>query len=130
MIERFVKRFDAARETLKAKYLAEPPSSYDDIVKDVVGIVSDPEVDSDPDVDRIVKVDHGDYQGMLLFVIGGSGYQPHSYWVTDVSYGSCSGCDTLQRINDMTDRDEAAGDCVTLALHLVQSMKQVTGGGE
>ena len=108
MIERFVKRFDAARETLKAKYLAEPPSSYDDIV----------------------KVDHGDYQGMLLFVIGGSGYQPHSYWVTDVSYGSCSGCDTLQAIHDTTDRDEASGDYVTLALHLVQSMKQVTGGGE
>jgi len=130
MIERFVKRFDAAREALKAKYLATPPSSYDDIVKDVVGIVSDPDVYSDPDVDRIVKVDHGDYQGMLLFVIGGSGYQPHSYWVTDVNYGSCSGCDTLQAIHDTTDPDEAAGDYVTLALHLVQSMKQVTGGGE
>lgn len=50
------------------------------------------------DVDHITKVDNGDYQGTLLFLIPFDTYQPGEgeYLMTYVGYGSCSGCDALQ----------------------------------
>lgn len=45
----------------------------------------------------ITRIDDGDYQGTLLFVIPFRTYQPTEceYLMTYVGYGSCSGCDTL-----------------------------------
>jgi hypothetical protein len=52
------------------------------------------------DLDRIHKIDDGDYQGTLLFLIPFKAYQPceYEYLMTYVGYGSCSGCDALQAI--------------------------------
>lgn len=49
---------------------------------------------------EISVIDNGDYQGTLLFVIPKETYQPgaHEYLITYVEYGSCSVCDTLERI--------------------------------
>lgn len=51
-------------------------------------------------IDKITEIDDGDYQGTLLYVIPFDTYQPGAgeYLMTSVSYGSCSGCDILQRI--------------------------------
>ena len=80
-------------------------------------------------LDNIETIDHGDYQGTLLYVIPFDTYQPseYDYYFTAVSYGSCSGCDTLQGINDYESglpTDEQVEDYMTLALHLVQKMKK------
>ena len=79
-----------------------------------------------PDPERIHRIDDGNYQGTLVYVIGEKGYQPDKYWYVKVDYGSCSGCDTLEGIRDYTDdapTDEQAKDYMTVALHIVQGMK-------
>lgn len=59
---------------------------------------------------RITRIDDGDYQGTLLFVIPKNTYQPSEseYLMTFVDYGSCSGCDTLECIQGhiMWDEDD------------------------
>lgn len=54
------------------------------------------------DVEHITEIDDGDYQGTLIYMIPFDTYQPSAgeYLMTFVSYGSCSGCDTLQAIQD------------------------------
>lgn len=50
------------------------------------------------DLDNIVEINQGDYQGTLLYLIPFDTYQPNEgeYLMTYVGYGSCSCCDTLQ----------------------------------
>jgi len=76
------------------------------------------------DPQRVRKVNFGDYQGTLLLVVGGTGYQPRNHWVTVVAYGSCGGCDTLQSIQDGAASNRAEG-YYTLALHMLQQLKEV-----
>ena len=74
----------------------------------------------------ILSIDHGDYQGTLLFIIAASGYQPNKYWFVKVDYGSCSGCDTLEGIRCYSDgppSDAQVADYMTLALHILQGIK-------
>jgi hypothetical protein len=54
------------------------------------------------DLGKIHKIDDGDYQGTFLFLIPFDSYQPNEfeYLMTYVGYGSCSGCDALQAIQD------------------------------
>lgn len=131
MIQQFVDRFMADKDALKAKYEAKAPSGYGDIVKDVIEIVSRERSDDDycgclenvPDKNRITSIDHGDYQGTIVYVIAEKGYQPSTYWYVTVSYGSCSGCDTFQSIYN-------ADGYVTLALHIVQWLKKMGDNDE
>ena len=67
----------------------------------------------------------GSYQGSLVYVIP-VGYDPSKFWVTTVDYGSCSVCDTLERIFDGYNEDVTDSqlkDYMTLCLHLVQRAK-------
>lgn len=80
---------------LKINIKKQHPITYKEIVKDVITIVSEDEY-ADPNPELITELDHGDYQGTLLYVIPSSAYQPSDYWYVMVSYGSCSCCDTLQ----------------------------------
>lgn len=54
------------------------------------------------DIEGITEIDNGDYQGTLLYLIPFNTYHPseYEYLMTYVGYGSCSGCDTLQAIQD------------------------------
>lgn len=131
MIKEFIKRFDAAREELRAEFKTAHPEDYEAIVKAVVRVLGGTEDDdyddyNQPDVNRIHVIDDGDWQGTLVFVIGARGYQPSTYWYTMVGYGSCSGCDTLQRISSYSGvppTDRQADEYMTLALHIVQKMR-------
>lgn len=76
---------------------------YNDIVKLVCRYIFNENVsDEDPmiNVDGITMIDNGDYQGTLIFMLPFDTDQPaeYEYLMTYVGYGSCSGCDTLQRI--------------------------------
>ncbi|HSH24992.1 MAG TPA: hypothetical protein VLA13_05585, partial [Massilibacterium sp.] len=84
-----------------------------------------------PDPERIHSIDDGDYEGTLVFVIAEKGYQPHEYWYVRVWYGSCSGCDTLQRLEGRGDEipvEEVKG-YMTLSLHVIQQLKAMGGEG-
>lgn len=77
--------------------------SYKDLVKLVVWcILNAGDEDRQWSVERITEIDDGDYQGTLLYLIPADSYQPDEteYLMTYVGYGSCSGCDTLQGIQD------------------------------
>jgi hypothetical protein len=128
MIPEFIARFDANRDALRAKFKERHPQSYKEIVTEVVRIVGSEDDYYAPSTERIVEIDHGSYQGTLLYVIGAGGYQPDDYWFVRVGYGSCSGCDTLQGISGYSDdppTDEQANDYLTLALHVAQGIKKM-----
>ena len=79
-----------------------------------------------PDYENIHVIDDGDYQGTLLFVVPEYGYQPSVYWIFQVSYGSCSYCDTLQGIlEDEDNKEQQIKDLIILALHMIQSGKVI-----
>lgn len=127
MIQEFVDAFMAKKPQLKAMFAKAHPGEYMDIVKSVVEVISDDDYDV-PDPGRIHQIDDGEYQGTLVFVIGAKGYQPSKYWYVYVDYGSCSGCDTLQAIHEYSDEPPNEGqinDYMTLALHIVQGIKEM-----
>lgn len=128
MITEYISKFDKSREKLRELFTKEHPDDYEDIVKMVIGVIAEGNNYSVPDPERIVKIDHGDYQGTLLFVIAEKGYQPSTYYYVKVGYGSCSGCDTFQRIRDYDDEipsQTQVDDYMTLALHIFQSLQRM-----
>ena len=136
MIEEFTKRWFFHNHIVREQFEKEIPNSYSDIVKAVVTMLHNEDKYDSPDPKRIHEIDDGDYQGTLVYVIGASGYQPYTYWYVKVSYGSCSGCDTLQDITSGqwmwdTEEEKLAGNkemidkLMTLALHIIQGLKQM-----
>lgn len=82
------------------------------------------------DINRLHVIDDGNYQGTLLFIIPKDMYQPSAdeYVITTVSYGSCSGCDTLLNISGYEEgipNEQQLKDYMTLCLHLLQRMKTI-----
>lgn len=122
MIQKFVGKFMEKRKTL----FTEEHPDYVEIVRKTMEIITD---DNGPDPERITVIDHGDYQGTILFVIAAKGYQPSDFWSVAVSYGSCSECDTLQGIMAISFEDkptpEQAEQYQELALHIVQQLKEI-----
>jgi len=130
MIQEFVERFNLKRGVLLAGFQQAHPETYLDVVRAVISVLHDPDVYNSIDPERIVAIDHGSYQGTLVYVIGESGYQPDRYWYVRVGYGSCSGCDTLDGIRYLTEEpptQQQAGDYMTLALHIVQGLRAMGG---
>ena len=136
MIPEFSKKWFERKEDLRKVFLESHPESYEDILKTLISVVINPEQKDDlPYNSAIRTIYFGDYDGTLVFVIPNYDAYPSSFWTTFVSYGSCSACDTLQAISSHADYDddgelmkpspEMAEDYLTLALHLLQRMKEV-----
>jgi len=124
MIQRFVDTYMEKKEELRCIFSKELPRKYEDLVRTVVSILGDSGSPKNPDPHRIHKIDYGEYTGTLVFVIAESGDNPRTHWYAVISYGSFSGCDTLQRIiND--DEGRRVEDMMTLALHIVQAIKEM-----
>lgn len=130
VITEFVDRFMSKKAELRESFIAAHPEEYIDIVRSVISILVDENDYDCPDPSRIHQIDDGDYQGTLVFVIAARGYQPSDYWFVKVSYGSCSGCDTLESIRGYSDdapTESEVDDYMTLALHIVQGIKKMEG---
>ena len=126
MIQPFVDRFMAAQSDLRAVFAAGHPEDYKAVVAAVVRVIAGPDHHGAPDADRIHQIDDGNYKGTLVFVVAENGYQPSEYWYVKVSYGSCSGCDTLEGIRGYSGPAPTEGQIdgyMTLALHVVQGLK-------
>ena len=101
------------------------------IVQHILNNTEDDEDWNNFDIEKIHEIDDGDYQGTLLFLIPKNRYQPDEdeYLVTYVNYGSCSGCDTLQKIQSYDYNDlptcRQVNDYMRLCLHLIQNMKYI-----
>lgn len=129
MIEAFTKAWFANLHTMREKFTAKHPDDYKEVVRAVVEMLAASSTDYEkPDPERIHEIDDGYYQGALVYVIGSTGYQPSRYWYVKVSYGSCSGCDTLRSIcgyNDAPPNDTQVSAYMTLALHIVQGLREM-----
>lgn len=132
MIEAFINAWEARKHEVQAKFEAKHPDDYKEVVRNVIEILGNGDRYSDysPDPSRIHQIDDGDYQGTLVFVIAAYGHQPADYWYCRISYGSCSGCDTLEQIRCYDDGkpiEYQVKQYMTLALHVVQRLKKMDG---
>ncbi|MCK5612087.1 hypothetical protein KAR91_60005 [Candidatus Pacearchaeota archaeon] len=131
MIEEAVDQWFKNKDSIKQKLSEKHVESYKDLVTIIIkNIAMDKYEPFCPDFDRIREIDDGDYQGTLVYVIAAKGYQPSKYYYVRVCYGSCSGCDTLQGINDDSNEVptvEQVDEYMILALHIVEGLK-VMGG--
>lgn len=133
MIKEFVQQWDERKHLLEEWLKENKPSQYEDIYKKLFELViTQPNGYADDwNWERFRVIDDGHYQGNLIFILCNDSYQPdlRDYIFTDVSYGSCSGCDTFEHIRDLADwdedknTDEQVNQYMTLALHMVQETK-------
>ncbi len=134
MIKEIIEKWESNKSKLESYFATnkqeEYSSSYEKILKKVFEIVINTESESYLNfaIDKMTIVDDGHYQGTQIFLIPKETYQPSAsdYLVTDTSYGSCSGCDTLQCISGYSDdfpTPEQVKDYMMLSLHLIQKLK-------
>lgn len=129
MIREIVKQWDERKGEL-AKWLAyNHPASYQDLLTQLVTLVLHGDVKYGRRLNEtaIHRIDDGHYQGTEIFLIPLETYQPDAddYVWLDNSYGSCSGCDTLQSISGYSGNPPTVSQIeayMTLALHMVQRM--------
>ena len=104
-------RWDTNKEELRKvlieKYGKENCYDYDEIVKVAFKVIFNHVDGLELNIDKLVSIDNGDYQGTILYVIPFDVYQPSEceYFMTYIGYGSCSVCDTLQGIMDESGKD-------------------------
>lgn len=130
MIKEIIEKWDKHKGNLEQWFKTTHPKDYKEIVEKLFELVIN-NFKNDWDnfrVSDITVIDDGDYQGTQIFFIPKDVYQPgvNDYVFTDTSYGSCSGCDTLQGIQEISEdppSEEQVKDYMTLALHLVQKLK-------
>lgn len=124
MIEEVVELWEERKELLKKFFEKEVTEDYHityiELVKLILKILKEKEI-FNPDLDRVIEIDHGNYQGTLLYIIAEEGCMPTKYWCTSVAYGSCSGCDTLAHLLGC-DPEFMVDDLMILCLHLVQNI--------
>ena len=128
MIQSFVDYFITNKYRLR-EYLQTTPQRYYDTYKAL--LIKTIELCFPPDkldLSNLVEIDHGDYQGSLLYLIPLDTYQPNpdEYVTTYVYYGSCSGCDTLLSISCYDDglpTEAQINEYLTLCLHMVERME-------
>lgn len=132
MIEAFTKKWEARQDALREQFAKAMPDEYKGIVTEVVRtVLHDADEYDSPDPERITEINHGDYQGTLLYVVAASGYQPSKFWAVCVNYGSCSHCDTFQAILDdgpwdaKKPNEQQLSGFMKLALHVVQEFKEI-----
>lgn len=131
MIAEFVTAWDAHKDKLRERLTKEHPEDYKDLVTAVIQTLALGEYGygDSPDPEMLTEITSGGYQGMLVYVIGAHKYDS-TFWYVRVSYGSCSGCDTLQSIKSWDNApptEEQTNDYMTLALHIVQGLKLMDG---
>lgn len=129
MIKEFVKSFDASREYLRDKYSNNHPEDYSEIVKDVVTILSKGSGHYKPDPEKITKIDHYDWDSVLLFIIPEKCHQSSNYWAVEVDYGCCSWCDKFKKIRDSSNgkpTDDQVNGYMNLSLHIVQNIHEIS----
>ena len=136
MESKFISKWEQNKEKLQEYITNTPQKQYDEyksLVELIVKYILNDNIDlpyNGYNLDAIHEIDDGDYQGTLLYFIPKNTYQPDvsDYIFTSVSYGSCSGCDTLQSIHNYDDEiptKEQVEEYMSLFLHLVQNMKSL-----
>lgn len=137
MIKEFIDLWEENKAELEGYFKTTVQSEYDDyadlvrlVVEKIINKREEDYIENKYDIGKMTIIDHGDYQGTILFIIPEDIYQPsnYEYIYTSVGYGSCSGCDTLQSISGYDDElpnEQQVSDYMTLCLHLIQKFKRM-----
>ena len=125
MISEFVDAFMENKDALRAEFEANEPDAYEEIVKQTVKVLKCGY--GSPDYESIEYVACGSWQGTFVYVIPDTVMYNGRQWYVRVAYGSCSGCDTLEYIKTMSDKAKRVDDYMTMALHIVQNMREMEG---
>lgn len=136
MIQKYVDAWFRNKHKVEKNLYKAHPQDYGQLVTMVVFALDDDgyqKYESRLDPSKIHTFGGDDYQGDYLFLIQEKhpGYGSAESWCTVlVGYGSCSGCDTLQRIEadgeyGKPPNAEQVKQYMTLCLHIVQGLKQV-----
>lgn len=136
MIKSFINSWEKHKGELEEyikTHKQEEYDSYEKLVKLIFELVINPDINEYRfnrfNTECIDVLNHGDYCGTLIFILHMDDYEPDldGYVYTYVEYGSCSGCDTLLRINrydtDELPDENQVEDYMSLCLHLVQHCK-------
>lgn len=136
MIKSFINSWEKNKNILEAYIKTHKQEEYDSyvkLVKLIFDLVINPDINeysfNQFNTECIDILNHGDYCGTLIFILHMDDYEPDldGYVYTYVEYGSCSGCDTLLRINrydtDELPDENQVQDYMTLCLHLIQHCK-------
>ncbi len=127
MILNYVKQWEERKHLLEQWLTKNEPNSYQFIYETLFRLVITRSERGELEWDwkRFKVLDNGDYQGNKIFILCSNTYQPEltDYIFTSVAYGSCSGCDTFQAIQESEDKAERVKGYMTLALHMVQETK-------
>lgn len=129
MIKEFVEVWDNKKDDIRNMFIEKHPKRYLDVVHNIVKVINE-NIESYDKIDptRIHEINDGGHQGTLVYIIASDQYQPNKYWIVSVDYGSCSGCDTLDRIRNYEDgkpSDSQIEDYMTLSLHIIQKIKKI-----
>lgn len=133
MEQKFIDLWFKNKNKLKEELIAHRDleyCTYADLLKLTIQCIINRDSEDELDVDKIIQIDNGDYQGTLIFIIPRDTYQPAEYehYVTYVDYGSCSYCDTLLHIQadyNYVSKDQQVDDFMTLCLHMIERMKKL-----
>ena len=132
MIKYFVKEWEKNKEEIRKYFQTHKQQDYANSYADILKVILETFNNQNGDIlfntGNLETIDYGEYQGTLIITFCKSTYQPseNETFYTVVSYGSCSGCDTLLAISDYADgypSEKQVNDYMSLALHLVQNIK-------
>ena len=138
MIKEFVNQWDKNKKELEEYFRTHKQEEYNKylkIVKLLIQYVLNKGLKDDCDEikinpDTLTEIDFGDYQGTLIYVFAEDTYQPstNETFYTSVAYGSCSGCDTLQDIQEYGleefPNEEQVEDYMKLSLDILQKINR------
>ena len=126
MVKEIVDLWNERKDNLRSNISSTVIESYEDLIGLIVrNILTDY-------VSRYTVLRSADYQGCLvtLFVRDYSG-NIEDFFYSSLDYGSCSSCDTLERIKDDVDDGKYGGipnarqvdQYMIVALHIIQGME-------
>lgn len=119
MIQKFVDRFMQRKDIIEKEFALHMPDEYLDVVKIVIDNIGKDDFGGiDIDFNTIHEVQYGGYTGMCVYVMEDF----EDVYAVKINYGSCSHCDTLQRILMIDDHAQRIKDYMTLALHIIQRL--------
>lgn len=132
MTKDFLEKWEKYKNDLEKYFLNTPQEEYDSYLKITKAIFKNVfnREKIDFDLEEIIELVLGDYQGTLVFLIPTQGDDNKNYVITSVGYGSCNVCDTLQSIeeldggNDIPSLRQVKG-YMTLSLHIFQKIKWI-----
>lgn len=135
MIKEFIEKWDKYKNELEKYFAMTDQSEYQEY-QDIVKVLFEKVINRDItygkyDIKNMIVIDDGDYQGTQIFILHKDLYKPNveDYIYTNTYYGSCSGCDTLQAIqewNGIPSKNQVK-EYMTLALHLLQKCEFMKG---